>query len=106
MATTPRHKKMYKDSPRITADESGKKVVKKGPSETEKKSAEAASGTEGVVAPASGTDGIAAPASELAHKHAKESLELYHKHIGEHLDLAQKAITTGGTTEKDKEEGA
>lgn len=40
--------KMYGSSPRIVADANGKKVIKKGPTEAEKKSARVSDGTEGI----------------------------------------------------------
>ncbi len=64
--------KMYKDSPTVGTNEDGKKVVKKGPSEAEKKTEKTDAGTEGMP------------------EHDKKSLAMHHKHAQERMDLHQK----------------
>lgn len=96
---TPRHKKMYKDSPHLERDgESGKMAVKKsGPSEKQKESDAVQSGTDDI--------GVHEKAlQELNQKHSKERLEVFHKHEKEYLDVTHKALgeaKTGGTAEAD-----
>lgn len=78
-----RHKKMYAGSPRIESDESGKKVIRKGPTDAEKASAEANSGTDSIA-------GTETQLVELTQKHAKERLELYQRHERDYLDTTHK----------------
>lgn len=94
-----RHSKMYKDSPRIESDDSGKKVIKKGSNEAEKKSAEVNAGTEGVV---KDDDAV----MKLHQKHAKERMDMHHKHEKEHLSLMHKGMKHGaeGSAEEENSE--
>lgn len=88
-----RSEKMYKDSPRIEDDESGKKVIKKGPSKKEKESAEVNAGT-------SGMPEHEKAALELSQKHEKERLELHHKHEKEHHAVSSKHMREKQPEEK------
>lgn len=69
-----KHEKMYKGSPRIEADEHGKKVIKKGPTEAEMKADKVSGGTEKV------ERGVPAHA-----RHALERRDVHHRHEMEHL---------------------
>lgn len=79
---TPRHEKMYKDSPKLERGKEGKMEITKA----EKKSSEVASGTEGV---AKEHDQAV---MKLHQKHAKERMDMHHKHEKEHLALMQKGM--------------
>lgn len=86
--------KMYKNSPKIGKDESGKPKV----SREEAASAETNAGTEGVV---KGDD----ESKKMLDRHAMERLKLHQEHEKEHLALAQKYKTTGATAGDDGEKG-
>lgn len=79
-----RHTKMYAGSPRIESDDAGKKVIKKGPSEGEKKTSEAGSGTDGV------------PAHEVHIKHEKERHDLYLKQSKDFMDMHARHLSEMG----------
>lgn len=71
--------KMYKNSPTLETDESGKKYIKKNsPTEGEKKSARVSDGTEGI------------PINELHQKHEKEMFDLYQNHTKQLRDVYEK----------------
>ncbi len=89
----PRHKKMYKDSPKLERKEDGKMGVSKA----EKKSAETSSGTEG--APEHDQ-----AVMKLHQKHAKERMEMHHKHEKEHMALMHKGMGKAGTEGSPEEE--
>ncbi len=96
---TPRHKKMYKDSPHLERDsESGKMAIKKkAPSASQKESDKVQSGTDGMTVHEK-------TLQELNQKHQKERLEIFHKHEKEYLDVSHKALgeaKAGGTAEAD-----
>ncbi len=63
--------KMYGSGPKIVADESGKKVIQKGPSPAEKKSSEVNAGTDGIPV----TERHVKEITELVERHAKELTE-------------------------------
>lgn len=88
-----RSEKMYSDSPKISTDESGKKVITKA----EKKSAEVNSGTDGIPEHEK-------HAMELAQKHEKERLDLHHQHEKAHHELSAKHLKEHGHSEPKKEE--
>lgn len=94
----PKHKRMYAGSPRIESDENGKKVIKKGPTEAEKKTAEVEGGTDALTREPSGA------MMEATHRHAKEMLELSHKHAKEYVEMAQKNSLGGMPETNDKGE--
>ncbi len=88
-----RHTKMYANSPKLERDnDSGKVKVSKA----EKKSAEVASGTDGI-------EQHDSHIAVLAQKHEKELFDLYQKHKSDYQEVMQKAVTTGGATEQSKE---
>lgn len=93
----PRHKKMYKNSPKLARGEDGKMGVTKG----EKKAADVNSGTDGVPEHES-------HALEMGHKHEKEHLELNQKHEKERHMLRSKHMKdmqTGEGKEGGEKEG-
>lgn len=95
MAKEPRHKKMYKDSPKLERDkESGKMGVTRG-----SKNADAAeSADEGM------PEGEKA-ALDLAQKHEKERLDLHQKHEKDHLNLRAKHMKAGAMTKPEDKAG-
>lgn len=90
----PRHTKMYANSPKIESDDTGKKVVTKGPSEAEKKTARVSDGTEGIVKE---------NPLEMYRAQAKERFDMHQKHEKEFMDLGLKyAPADSGDTGADK----
>lgn len=85
----PRHKKMYKDSPKIERTADGKMGI----SRPQKDAAQDASGTKGMPE----TDKPDTAIMEMSQRHAKERLDLHHKHEKEHLATAQKAMKDGAS---------
>ena len=75
-----RSDKMYKDSPKITTAEDGKKVVTKGESKEGKVAERTDDGTDG-------TEVHEKAVMDVHHKHAEERQALHHKHEKEHMAL-------------------
>lgn len=77
-----RSKKMYKNSPRIESDGDGKKVIKRGPSDAGKKSAETSGGIND-----SAADGEHGPMYE---RHIKEVGDMNDRHVAERKDMVKR----------------
>lgn len=78
-------KRMYKNSPTLESDESGKKYIKKNePTDAEKKSAQVSDGTDGI------------QMHEVHAKQAKERFDLYQKHDKEFMDMYTRHQIEGG----------
>lgn len=77
----PKYEKMYKNSPKIDTDESGKKYIKKGPSEAEEKSARTSDGTEGVKMDEHGP---------MYERHMKETSDMHDRHLDERKDMVKR----------------
>lgn len=77
----PRHEKMYKDSPKLATDESGKKYIKKGPTEAEKKTARTEDGTEGM-----------AEQGPMYERHMKETSDMHDRHLAERKDMVKRQM--------------
>ncbi len=72
----PKHVKMYKNSPTLETDGDGKKYIKKGPTEAEKKTSEQSSGTDGIEQ----HEGM-----PIDVRHAHERRDMHSRHETEHM---------------------
>ncbi len=81
MAAEPKYKKMYKDSPTLATDESGKKYIKKGPTEAEKKASEVNAGTDGIPVTEHGP---------MYERHIKEVSDMQDRHLAERKDITKR----------------
>lgn len=72
-----RTEKMYGKSPKIVADENGKKVVRRGMNDAEKKSARVSDGTEGIA---------------IHERQMKEIDDMHTRHAGEHKDMVKRHL--------------
>lgn len=81
MPAEPKYKKMYKDSPTIASDENGKKYIKKGPTEAEKKTARTSDGTEG---------SAINEHEPVYERHMKELSDMSDRHMSERKDMTKR----------------
>lgn len=80
----PAHKRMYANSPRIEADDTGKKVIKKPQAQTQEEATNVSAGHDAAML-------------DMTQKHSTERLDLHQRHEKELLELMhKKAATVGG----------
>jgi len=72
-----RSDRMYKNSPKIVADESGKKKIQKGPTAAEKESARVSDGTAGI---------------PIHERHMSEVGDMYKRHQTEYGDMVKRHV--------------
>lgn len=90
-----KHEKMYANSPKLETDEDGKKYIKKGPTEAEKKSAEVNDGTDGMQK----HEGM-----PMENRHAMERRDMHNRHETEHSMQKGDKKEMHGRHEKDMKE--